>query len=142
MQLGSPLDIYLHQVLLASHSRTNKPHQPPKPEQIYEAKFLVFDSCSRELLDRRLLCGETGLCGHNGSGQSDVSPATQPNLPQPACSEQKTNGQHCSVLHNPVFRKQPHEDVVTVFFKGMQSLQKTQYFTFQRCYLLPAVNEV
>lgn len=27
-------------------------------------------------------------------------------------------------------------------FMGMQSLQKTQYFEFQRCYPLPAVTEV
>lgn len=40
-----------------SDDETSAPCPPPKPEQIYEPKFLVFDSCLRELLDRCLVCG-------------------------------------------------------------------------------------
>ncbi|XP_040064520.1 uncharacterized protein LOC115317271 [Ixodes scapularis] len=38
-------------------NETSAPRPPPKPEQIYKPKFLVFDSCLRELLDRCLVCG-------------------------------------------------------------------------------------
>ncbi|KAM7307030.1 uncharacterized protein ISCGN_010666 [Ixodes scapularis] len=37
-----------------SDDETSAPRPPPKPEQIYEPKFLVFDSCLRELLDSEI----------------------------------------------------------------------------------------
>ncbi|KAM7290349.1 uncharacterized protein ISCGN_026994 [Ixodes scapularis] len=37
-----------------SDDETNPPRRPPKPEQTYEAKFLVFGSCLRGLLDSEI----------------------------------------------------------------------------------------
>ncbi|KAM7304046.1 uncharacterized protein ISCGN_013946 [Ixodes scapularis] len=67
--------------------------EQPDPNRVHEAKFLVFESNLRELLDRCLVCG---------------SP-------------------HCKV---------------ELSFVGTMCVQKSQYFKFQRCYLLPAVTEV
>lgn len=47
-----------------------------------------------------------------------MSPITLSNLAQPACFEQEANGEHFSVLCNPVLRKQPDQGVATVFFYG------------------------
>lgn len=61
---------------------------------------------------------EAAIRGHNGSSQSDMSPVTLPDLAQPACTKQETNGQHCSVLCNSVFKKQPDQGVVIALFYG------------------------
>ncbi|KAG0410002.1 hypothetical protein HPB47_012887 [Ixodes persulcatus] len=131
-----------------SDDETSAPRQPPKPEQIYEAKFLVFDSCLRELLDRCLVCGapecKVKLDFVGTMVRAEVScPLSHSRTwrSQPFLNRKPMG--NISVCSAILFSGSSPTKVLRLFsFMGMQSLQKTQYFEFQRCNLLPAVTEV
>ncbi|KAG0424546.1 hypothetical protein HPB47_028228 [Ixodes persulcatus] len=120
----------------------------PDPGQIYEKKFLVFKSCLMELLSR---------CPQCGAPNCTVSLAFVGTMVRASIK--------CPELHTTTWRSQPvlnkkpmgniamccavlfsgssPTKVLRLFsFMGIQSLQKSQYFKFQRSYLLPAVSEV
>lgn len=120
----------------------------PDPGRIYEKKFLVFESCLTQLLSR---------CPRCGAPNCAVSLAFVGTMVRASIK--------CPELHTTTWRSQPvlnkkpmgniavccavlfsgssPTKVLRLFsFLGMESLQKTQYFRFQRCYLLPAVSEV
>ncbi|CAN8016641.1 unnamed protein product, partial [Ixodes persulcatus] len=113
-----------------------------------EAKFLVFDSCLRELLDRCLVCGapecKVKLDFVGTMVRAEVTcPLSHSRTwrSQPVLNRKPMG--NISVCSAILFSGSSPTKVLRLFsFMGMQSLQKTQYFEFQRCYLLPAVTEV
>ncbi|KAG0435527.1 hypothetical protein HPB47_018430 [Ixodes persulcatus] len=127
---------------------TNASTQPVEADRIFEAKFLVFESCLRELLDRCLFCGAP----HCKIELDFVGTMVRAAVTCPASHTRTWRSQ-------PVFHRRPMGNIsvcaATLFtgssptkvlrlfsLMGMQSLQKTSFFKIQRCYLVPAVTEV
>lgn len=134
--------------LVFYYFRTNTSTEQPDVNRIYETKFLVFESSLRELLDRCLSCG-VSQCKARLSfvGTMVRAEITCPLLhirtwySQPIlCGKPMGNIAVCSAI---LFSGSSPAKVLRLFsFMGMKSLQKTTYYRFQRCYLLPAVTEV
>ncbi|CAN7994675.1 unnamed protein product, partial [Ixodes pacificus] len=122
--------------------------EQPNPNRIHEAKFLVFESNLRELLDRCLVCGsphcevELSFVGTMVRAQLTCPEShvrvwrSQPVL----CRKPMGNISVCSAI---LFTGSSPTKVLRLFsLMGIQCVQKSQYFKFQSCYLLPAVTEV
>ncbi|CAN7976595.1 unnamed protein product [Ixodes persulcatus] len=122
--------------------------EQPNPNRIHEAKFLVFESNLRELLDRCLVCGSTH-CEVELSfvGTMVLAQLTCPEFhvrvwrSQPVlCRKPMGNISVCSAI---LFTGSSPTKVLRLFsLMGIQCVKKSQYFKFQSCYLLPAVTEV
>lgn len=130
------------------YPRTNASTQPVEADRIFEAKFLVFESCLRELLDRCLFCGAP----HCKIQLDFVGTMVRAAVTFPASHTRTWRSQ-------PVFHRRPMGNIsvcaATLFtgssptkvprlfsLMGMQSLHKTSFFKIQLCYLVPAVTEV
>ncbi|CAN8015815.1 unnamed protein product [Ixodes persulcatus] len=122
--------------------------EQPNPNRMHEAKFLVFDSNLRGLLDRCLVCGsphcevELSFVGTMVRAQLTCPESrvrvwrSQPVL----CRKPMGNISVCSAI---LFTGSSPTKVLRLFsLMGIQCVQKSQYFKFQSCYLLPAVTEV
>ncbi|KAG0432133.1 hypothetical protein HPB47_021155 [Ixodes persulcatus] len=130
------------------YSRIPASSEQPNPNRMHEAKFLVFDSNLRGLLDRCLVCGsphcevELSFVGTMVRAQLTCPESrvrvwrSQPVL----CRKPMGNISVCSAI---LFTGSSPTKVLRLFsLMGIQCVQKSQYFKFQSCYLLPAVTEV
>ncbi|KAG0427363.1 hypothetical protein HPB47_025583 [Ixodes persulcatus] len=127
---------------------TNASTQPVEADRIFEAKFLVFESCLRELLDRCLFCGAP----HCKIELDFVGTMVRAAVTCPASHTRTWRSQtvfhrrpmgNISVCAATLFTGSSPTKVLRLFsLMGMQSLQKTSFFKIQRCYLVPAVTEV
>ncbi|CAN8004831.1 unnamed protein product, partial [Ixodes hexagonus] len=122
--------------------------EQPDPSRIHEAKFLVFESNLRELLDRCLLCGSP----HCNVELTFVGTMVRAQLTCPESHVRVWRSQpvlhrkpmgNISVCSAILFTGSSPTKVLRLFsLMGMQCIQKSQYFKFQSCYLLSAVTEV
>ncbi|CAN7945265.1 unnamed protein product, partial [Ixodes hexagonus] len=122
--------------------------QPPQADRVHEAKFLVFESCLKELLDRCLSCGaqhcEVQLTFVGTMVRAKVKcPSSHITTWRSQPTFHRKPMGNISVCSAILFTGSSPTKVLQLFsVMGMQSLQKSQFFKFQRCYLLPAVTEV
>ncbi|KAL1430227.1 hypothetical protein MTO96_015291 [Rhipicephalus appendiculatus] len=126
--------------------------EPPAPEAPVQdspdgKKYIVFHSCLIQLLKKCRVCGGdettvdftssgTMICATMTCSKKHVTKwCSQP------IANNKTLGNVllCSAI---LFTgSSPTKVIRLLSVMGVQSLQKTQYFQYQRCYLLPAVQQ-
>lgn len=120
----------------------------PLADQAREKKFLVFHSSLMKLLQRCQLCGapdcEVSLSFVGSMVKASITCTTGHSTTW--CSQPTLNRKPlgnillCSAIL--LTGSSPTKVLRLLTVLGLQTVQKTTYFRFQRCYLLPAVKEV
>ncbi|XP_049521742.1 uncharacterized protein LOC125944725 [Dermacentor silvarum] len=110
-------------------------------------KYIVFESCLMELLKRCRVCGasesrvDIAATGTMISATIKCAKNHETKWSSQPMAKGKALGNLllcCAILFTG---SSPTKVIRLLSVMGVQSLQKTQYFQYQRCYLLPAVEQ-
>ncbi|KAL1448648.1 hypothetical protein MTO96_044020, partial [Rhipicephalus appendiculatus] len=126
--------------------------EPPAPEAPVQdspdgKKYIVFHSCLIQLLKKCRVCGgdETTVDLTSSGTMICATMTCSKKHVTKWCSQPIANNKPlgnvllCSAI---LFTgSSPTKVIRLLSVMGVQSLQKTQYFQYQRCYLLPAVQQ-
>ncbi|XP_064469150.1 uncharacterized protein LOC135383732 [Ornithodoros turicata] len=143
-----PNDVSFHPDQSSEGDRSVIFMEEPATGTADDTKYIVFESCLRQLFQRCPQCGTPG-CDVTLRNFGTMVKATV------TCSKQhvtlwSSQPMHhgkalgnillcCAILFSC---SSPTQALRMLQFMGVQSLQKTQYFEYQRFYMLPAVTEV